>query len=162
MTQHKHQALPIGQFTHGFLQPAPAFVLQHLIFRARTPRWEVLRRIPLDTIRINRRPRDPPFTPPASFQPVKAAINQDAREPDLKGQILAERAHVRVGLHEGVLDRFIPVGRVAKIVKRNSSRSALMALDQGRICLPGLVKLTGGLEGLHADGNGGVGFPTGF
>jgi hypothetical protein len=37
-----------------------------------------------------------------------------------------------------------------------------MALDQGRVRLPRLVQLTGGLEGLHADGNGGVGFSAGF
>lgn len=67
-----------------------------------------------------------------------------------------------IGLHKGVLYRFIPVSRVAQIVKRNSSRSALMALDQGSIGFPRLVQLTGGLEGLHADGDGGVGFSAGF
>src|SRR5687768_8039911 len=101
----------------------------------------MLGRVALDAVRIDRRSGYPPFPPPAGFEPIQAAVNQDAREPYLKGEVLAERAHMGVGLHKGVLHRFVPVGRVTQIVKRNSSCSALMALDQGSIGFPRLIQL---------------------
>ena len=122
----------------------------------------MLGRVPLHAVRIDRRSGDPPFPPPPGFEPIEAAVNQNACEPYLKWEVLAERAHMGVGLHERVLHRFVAVGRIAQVMKRNSSRSALVALDQGSIGLTRLVQLTGGLEGLHADGNRGVGFSAGF
>ena len=162
MTQHKHQPLPIGQFAHGGLQPAPPFVLQHLIFGARGAGRQMLGRVPFHAVRINRRPGNPPLPPTPGLEAIQAPVNQDSCEPDLKWEVLAEGAHVGVGLHKRVLHSFVPVRRVAQIMKRNSSRSALMALDQGSIGFPRLVQLTGGLEGLHADCNRGVGFSAGF
>jgi hypothetical protein len=122
----------------------------------------MLRRIPLHAIRIDRGPRYPSFASPAGLEPVETAINQNPREPYLKRQVFAERAHVRIGLHEGVLYGLVGVRCISQVMERNASGAALMALDKGRICFAGLVQLTGGLEGFHADGNGGIGFTAGF
>ena len=119
-------------------------------------------RVPFDAIGINRRPGNPSFPPAPGLEAVQATVDQDAREPDLEWEILAERAHVGISLHESILHCFVTVRRIAQIVKRNSSRSALMALDKGSIGLPRLIQLTSGLEGFHADGDGGVGFSAGF
>ena len=162
MTQHKHQPLPIGQLAHGRLQPATTLVLQHLVLGARPAGRQVLRRIPFHAIRIDRGPRNPSFPPAPGLQPIETPVNEDPREPYLKGEILAERPHMRVGLHKRILYGLIGVGRIAQVMKRNASRAALMALDKSRIGLTRLVQLPGGLEGFYANGDGGVGFSAGF
>jgi hypothetical protein len=69
---------------------------------------------------------------------------------------------MRVGLHKRILDGLIGVGRIAQVMKRNASRAALVPLDQRSIGITCLVHLTGGLEGFHANGDGGIGFSAGF
>lgn len=162
MTQHKHQPLPIGQLTHGRLQPAATLVLQHLVFGARATGRQVLSRIPFHAIRIDRGPRNPSFPPASCLEPIETPIDENPCEPYLKGKVLAERPHMGVGLHERILYCLISVRRVAQVMKRNAGRAALMALNKGSIGLPRLVQLTGGLEGFHAHGDGGVGFSAGF
>lgn len=162
MTQHKNQTLAIRQFAHRFLQPAAPFVLKHLILGTWPARGQVFGRVALDALRIHGRPGDPPFPAASGLQPVQAPVNQNSREPDLKRQFLAERSHVGIRLHEGVLYRFVRVRRITQVMKRNARGPALMPIDQSRVRLTRLVQLTGSLKGLYADGNGGVRFPTGF
>ena len=139
MTQHKHQSLPIGQLTHGRLQPAATLVLQHLVFGAWASGRQVLSRIPFHAIRIDRRPRNPSFASPTGLEPIETAINQNPREPYLKGEVFAERPHMGIRLHERVLYGLVSVGRIAQIVKRDASRTALVALDKSGIGLTRLV-----------------------
>ena len=121
---------------------------KHLLLRARASRRKILRRVAFDARRVDRRRRHPPLAAPARLQPVQASVDQDAREPDLERQLLAERADVHVRLHERVLHGLVGVGRVAQVVERDAERPALMPGDQLGIPLAGRVEPSGGLQGL--------------
>ena len=68
---------------------------------------------------------------------------------------------VHVRLDEGVLHRFIGVGRVAQVVKRDAQRPPLMSGDQLRKPLARRIDPAGGLQRLDVNRHAGVGFAGG-
>jgi hypothetical protein len=73
---------------------------------------------------------EPPFTADECLSPVEAAIDENAREPDLKRPLFTIRSDVREHFDERVLHGFVGFGGVAQILKRDSRRSPLVQRDQ--------------------------------
>ena len=68
-------------------------------------------------------------------------------------QPLAERPDVHEGFQEGVLDRFVDLGRVTQIVVRDAGRAPLMPLDHLREAITGLDPISTGEQGAHLVGD---------
>ena len=66
----------------------------------------------------------------ARLAAIEAAVDENAREPDLERPGLAVRADVAEDLDERVLHRFVGFGGVAEILIGDAQRAALMDGDQ--------------------------------
>ncbi len=126
VAQHKNLSLPVWQLRQRGRQLLATFAEQHLILRARTARRQVFCRITLHAHRVGRWGRHPALPSPPRLQPVEASVDQDARKPDLEGQVFTERAEVDVGLHESVLHRLISVRRLTQVMKRDPDSPTLV------------------------------------
>ncbi len=62
---------------------------------------------------------DPALLPPARLQAIERRIHQDARKPDLEGQLASILIDVQEHLHERVLHRLIRIGRIPQILERD-------------------------------------------
>ena len=102
--------------------------------------------------RAGRRHRDEPtFAARSRLDAVQAPVDQDAREPHVERQLLAERGKVRVRLDEGVLHGLVRLGRVAQIVIRDATGAPLMSRHQLGVAFAGLGVVALSLQALTAD-----------
>ena len=108
----------------------PPLPSEQRLLRRRAARGDAIGHVPL---RRARRPRaagppraghrhQPALAARPRLDPVQASVDQDAREPHVEGQLLAERREVLIRLHERVLHRFVRFGRVAQVVVRDPGR----------------------------------------
>ena len=73
--------------------------------------------------------REPALAARARLAAIEAAVDENAREPDLERPRLAVRADVAEDLDERVLDGFVGVGGVAEILIGDAQRAPLMDRD---------------------------------
>src|SRR5689334_11829179 len=94
LTQHEQQDAPPGQLSQRRMQSPAPFLPEHVLLGAWAPRRQEFRRIVLDSRRVDGRRGNPLLPTLPLLDPIQASINQDAREPDLKWELLAKRPEV--------------------------------------------------------------------
>ena len=139
VAERKHRALAVGQLIDRRGDLAAALARHQELFLCRPGRDRFVR------WRLGRAcQRQDPAQPPAPRLPqVEAAVHQDAREPDLEGQVLAIRGDVRKDLDERVLHRLVGILRVAQVVIGDAYGPALLAGDQVAKPLARCITLSG-------------------
>ena len=84
--------------------------------------------------------------------PIQAAVDENAREPDLERPDLTIIGNVREHLDERVLDGLVGIGAVPQVLIGNAQSATLMQRDQRAESLPGLVELSALDERPNIDG----------
>src|SRR4029079_19736031 len=91
MTQHEDHALPFRQLRKGGRQLLASLFGEDVVFRAWATGRHVLGQVTFLSVSIEDGWCDPSLPTAPGLQPVQAPVDQDAREPHLKGQFLAKR-----------------------------------------------------------------------
>src|SRR5262245_8001826 len=159
VAQHEHEPLPLRKRGQSRKQLPASLARKHVLFRPRRARRQVVGRVALGACGIENRRGNPTLTPPSCLQPVQAPIDQDAREPNLKGQFLTETAEMHVGFDESILHCFVGVRRVPQVVERDTNSPPLVARHDFRKFLAGFLEAAGRLQGLHIHRDPGVSVP---
>ncbi len=127
MAEREHQPLPIRQGRHRGGDLLPALLGQQTPLVRRIAGRDLLNGTPVVFIR---RVADPALLAAARLEAIERGVHQDAREPDIEGQVASILFDVQEHFHEGVLHRFISIGRIAQVVERDTHGPPLHQRDQ--------------------------------
>jgi hypothetical protein len=139
LTQHEYQPLAAREAPDcrdNLLAPLTSD--QKIFRRSIAGACRPVDRVPIATAGVGIR-EHPTGSAHSGFLPIEAAVDQDAREPDLKGQVSLKGGDVHIRLHKSILNGFVGLGGVAEIMPGNARRPPLLTCHDLREQVPGSV-----------------------
>jgi hypothetical protein len=144
MTQHEHGALPSFESIDGGSHSRPAFPAEQPRFGVGIAAWRTKSagdRAAIVAAFFLVRRHQPALAANAGLPAIEAAVDENTSEPDFERPSLTVRSDMTEDFDERVLDGFVGLGGVAKVLIGNPQGSPLVGNDETFELLTGRVEI---------------------